>query len=76
MGAYRLDVVGGLETDEFKRQAQTLSNGPKVDLLTVACAHHMSILGDLHSPDSALIKALRQWAGGAEFPSEVDTITA
>lgn len=69
-------VVGGEETDEFKRQSRAMADGAGAGHIIVRGAHHLSILSDLNSQKSPLIDALSVWLNNASHPAEVDTISS
>lgn len=71
-----LCVVGGGETDEFKRQTKIMAEKAGTGQLIVRGAHHLSILADLCAGKSPLMEALGHWVDGANFPEEVDTISS
>lgn len=71
-----LCIVGGDETDEFKRQSLAMSESAGAGHLIVRGAHHLSILADLNSQKSPLIDALGVWLNSSSHPAEVDTISS
>ncbi|WP_434054740.1 MAG: alpha/beta hydrolase [Roseibium sp.] len=71
-----LCVVGGNETDEFKRQSLAMAESAGAGHLVVRGAHHLSILSDLNSQKSPLIDALGVWLMSSSHPAEVDTISS
>lgn len=75
-GAPLLCVVGGNETDEFKRQSLAMAESAGAGHLVVRGAHHLSILSDLNSQKSPLIDALGVWLNNVSHPAEVDTISS
>ncbi|WP_306142170.1 alpha/beta hydrolase [Roseibium sp. MMSF_3412] len=75
-GTPLLCVVGGDETDEFKRQSLAMAESAGAGHLVVRGAHHLSILSDLNSQKSPLIDALGVWLNSFSHPAEVDTISS
>jgi len=75
-GVPLLCVVGGNETDEFKRQCLSMAESAGAGHLVVRGAHHLSILSDLNSQKSPLIDALGVWLNNSSHPAEVDTISS
>ncbi|WP_422041240.1 alpha/beta hydrolase [Roseibium sp.] len=71
-----LCIVGGDETDEFKRQSLAMSESAGAGHLIVRGANHLSILADLNSQKSPLIDALGVWLNSSSHPAEVDTISS
>lgn len=76
IGVPLLCVVGGDETDEFKRQSLAMAESAGAGHLVVRGAHHLSILSDLNSQKSPLIDALGVWLNNVSHPAEVDTISS
>ncbi|MEO0975906.1 MAG: alpha/beta hydrolase [Pseudomonadota bacterium] len=76
VGVPLLCVVGGDETDEFKRQSLAMAESAEAGHLVVRGAHHLSILSDLNSQKSPLIDALGVWLNNVSHPAEVDTISS
>ncbi|MET1416083.1 alpha/beta hydrolase [Roseibium sp. HPY-6] len=71
-----LCVVGGDETDEFKKQSLAMAETAGAGHIIVRGAHHLSILSDLNSQKSPLIDALGVWLNKSSQPADVDTISS